>query len=97
MTFVVCTRLTVKPGCEALVHEAMLAMVPVSRAEDGCEEYQAHRAVDDTREFLFYERWRDEAAFLAHTQTADFAHWVTARILPAVANRHRGAYVDVLA
>ena len=26
----------------------------------------------------------DEAAFRAHTQTSDFAHWVVDRILPAV-------------
>jgi quinol monooxygenase YgiN len=96
MTYVVCSRLTVKQGCEATVREAMLALVPVSRAEDGCEEYHAHQCADNPGEFLFHERWRDEGAFRAHTQTADFAHWVTGRILPAVESRHRGVYVDVL-
>jgi quinol monooxygenase YgiN len=97
MTYVVCSRLTVKPGREASVREAMIAMVHVSRAENGCEEYHAHQCAENPSEFLFYERWRDEAAFRAHTQTSDFAHWVVDRILPAVENRHRGVYVDVLA
>jgi quinol monooxygenase YgiN len=97
MTFVVCSRLTAKTGCEAAVREAMLAMVPISRAEDGCEEYHAHQSTDNPHDLLFYERWRDEAAFRAHTETAEFAYWVVDRILPALESRDRGVYVDVLA
>jgi quinol monooxygenase YgiN len=72
MTSVVCSRLTARPGREASVREAMHAVVPVSRAENGCEEYHAHQSTDDPSEFLCYERWRDEAAFHAHTQDPRF-------------------------
>lgn len=97
MSYVICALLTARPGEEARVLEAMRAMVPVSRAEDGCETYEAHQSTEDPRRFLFYERWRDEGAWRAHSETEDFRRWVTGTIVPALEERQRGVYADVVA
>lgn len=45
----------------------------VRREEPGCQRYVPHRSATDPDLFLFYESYRDEAAFDAHRKSAHLA------------------------
>jgi quinol monooxygenase YgiN len=59
-------RLTVKKGLERNFEETMKGVVPKVRQEPGNLAYNMCRIKDDPRVFVFYEEYRDEAAFSAH-------------------------------
>jgi quinol monooxygenase YgiN len=58
--------LKAKPGQEESLLHALLALVPTTRKEDGCLNYDLHRANDDPGVFVFHENWTHEAALDAH-------------------------------
>lgn len=45
----------------------------VRKAEPGCLVYRAHRSAKDPDLFLFYEMYKDDAAFEAHRQAPHLA------------------------
>jgi quinol monooxygenase YgiN len=61
-------RLKAKPGKEGALRDAMMKMVPASRAEAGCINYDLHVENSDPSVYWVYENWKDEAALAAHTQ-----------------------------
>lgn len=93
--YIVCARLTAKPGEEETIASAMRELVPASRAEPGCVAYFAHRDVSDAGRFMFYEQYVDEAAYKAHQATEHYRRWATGVIAPAIQERDRGIYVEV--
>lgn len=46
-----------KPGKEAALREALLALVPITRQEPGCLTYDLHIATDQPGHFYFHENW----------------------------------------
>lgn len=58
----------VRPGMEERTREYFTALIPASRAEEGCIDYEWQQAVDDPRLFLLYMNWRDEETFQRHVQ-----------------------------
>ena len=61
-------RLKAKPGKEKGLRDALMKMVPASRAEAGCVNYDLHVDNNDASVYWVYENWKDEAALAAHTQ-----------------------------
>jgi len=59
-------KLTVKPGQEDDFLGLMTSVVPKVREEPGNKAYAFHRSVDNSRTFMFYEKYDDEAALAAH-------------------------------
>jgi quinol monooxygenase YgiN len=55
----------------AALLEAQVAAVRA--AEPGCLVYRPHRSTSDPHLFLFYEQYRDEAAFEAHRKAPHLA------------------------
>ena len=49
---------------------ALIAMMELSRAEDGCLDYTFARDLSDPQVLVLFERWRDAAALAAHGQSA---------------------------
>jgi len=47
----------------------------VRKAEPGCLVYRPHRSTTDPEQFLFYEQYRDEAAFEAHRKAPHLARY----------------------
>jgi quinol monooxygenase YgiN len=84
-----------RAGEEERVAEALRKMVPATQAEPGCEHYYAHRSRDDGRDFILYERYRDEAAFQAHQETEHFQRWVVGEAIPRLERRVRSFYEDL--
>ena len=68
--------LTVKPEYLEEVTQAMLAVVAASREELGCLQYDLHREIDSSNNFVFYERWRSDEAVAQHEATAHFQHFI---------------------
>lgn len=59
-------KLTIKAGKEDEFANTMKTVVPKVREEPGNHTYIMHRAKDNPRVFMFYEKYTDEAALNAH-------------------------------
>jgi quinol monooxygenase YgiN len=46
-----------KSGQEAILKQELLALIPTTRKEPGCLNYDLHQAVDNPAGFLFHENW----------------------------------------
>jgi quinol monooxygenase YgiN len=64
--------LKAKQGQEAVLHEALLQLIPLVRQEPGCIEYSLHVGLDQPGLLVFYETWADQAAIDRHGQTIHF-------------------------
>ena len=59
-------KLTVKAGQEQEFERIMHMAVPKVREEPGNHAYIFHRSTQDSRVFMFYEEYDDQAALDAH-------------------------------
>lgn len=62
----VVAKIEAKAGREKEVREALLALIPITRQEDGCIQYDLHQYSQNHGQFLFYETWRDKASLDKH-------------------------------
>jgi quinol monooxygenase YgiN len=73
VTLVVVMR--AKEGQHLLLEAELRALVPPTRKEDGCLQYDLHRCVDQPGTFLFHEVWETRDHHTAHTRTPHFLRW----------------------
>ena len=66
MAYVVTATWTVTDGNEEIVLDSLKKLTPASRAEPGCQYYQAYHDPADPRVFRLFEVYDDEAAYQAH-------------------------------
>ena len=59
-------------GKEKEMEDALRAMIPKVQSEEGTIAYILHRAQNEQGKFLFYEKYRDRAAFDFHSSTPHF-------------------------
>ena len=71
-------RLTAAPGFEKEVEDALLAMIPNVQNEEGCLEYTLYRDTKKPASFLYFERYKDQAALDTHGQTPYFGKLIKA-------------------
>ena|SRR5438046_10729247 len=76
-----------KAGKEDVIANVLKTMSPLSRAEPGCLQYQAHRAVDDPRLFFLYEVYRDADAIDEHRAAPHFQEHVLGEAIPNLESR----------
>ncbi len=62
------------------------------RQEPGNLQFVVNRSHDDPNEFLLYEQYKSEQAFLEHQQTPHFKTLVLERAVPLLERRERYAY-----
>ena len=60
------------PGHGPALETALRQLVPVSRAEAGCLQYELHQDRDTPQRFYMLEIWRSAAALEHHQQTEHF-------------------------
>ncbi|MBW9118209.1 antibiotic biosynthesis monooxygenase [Rhizobium cauense] len=65
-------RLKAKPEQRSALFDALKAMVPDVRKEDGCLLYDLTVDRDDPNSAVMLESWRDGSALEAHAQAAPF-------------------------
>jgi quinol monooxygenase YgiN len=65
----VIARWVAKAGKEDELKGILTALIPPSRREIGCYQYDLLRNPGDPRDFCFVERWEDDKAFEQHAAT----------------------------
>jgi quinol monooxygenase YgiN len=59
----------VKEGKEKNLLEAARPCIAATRKENGCLQYDLQQDVENPRQFMFYERWKNIAALEEHFKT----------------------------
>jgi len=85
----------VRDGEADAAADIIARFAPEARKEPGLELLMVHRFTDNPRHFLFYEVFKDAAAFAAHQETPHFRTMIMEEALPKLARRERVQY-DVL-
>jgi quinol monooxygenase YgiN len=89
MSYVIIARWRAREGLADTVEVILRELVPASRDEPGVLQFVSHRSVDNPNEFLLYEEYESEQAFLDHQQTPHFKALVLARAVPILEHRER--------
>ena len=66
--------------------------LPEAQREPGVKLFLIGRNKDNPAQFLFYELFRDEAAFKAHQESLHFKTYIAGQALPLLAKRERAQY-----
>ena len=93
MAYVVTAFWNARSGEQQRVAEALAKLIEPSRAEPGNLEYQVHRDPEDPCRFFLYEKYIDEAAYLAHGQSEHFQQYGVREGIPHLDSRERAFYV----
>lgn len=72
-TLVIVASITAQAGHADTVRNALLQVVPPSRAEAACLKYELHLDQKDPNRFVMLEEWAGQAALDAHMDTPHFA------------------------
>ncbi len=62
-----------KPGQEGRVEQALRGLIPPTRAEPGCINYDLHVSRDDPGRFIFLENWSTQADLDRHLASEHIA------------------------
>jgi quinol monooxygenase YgiN len=62
----VAAQIHAKPGQEDALREALLALIPTTRQEEGCVQYDLHESAEQQGRFLFFENWTSREALDRH-------------------------------
>ena len=66
--------------------------LPEAQKDPGAKLFLIGRNKDNPKQFLFYELFRDEAAFKAHAESDYFKTYIAGQALPLLAKRERAQY-----
>ena len=69
---IVVAKIKALPGKETEMEQALLDMIPKVKEEPGTLIYTLHRDQTDPAVFLFYEKYKDMDALVAHSSTPHF-------------------------
>jgi len=75
---VIVARLTVKSGQEKAFLKVASNLVNITRTEEGNLFYTMYQSVENPTDFIFYEEYKDDAAFKKHSESEHFAAFVQA-------------------
>ena len=67
--------LRAKEGQHVLLEAELRALVGPSRKEEGCLQYDLHRAADQPGTYLLHEVWASREHHATHTRTQHFLRW----------------------
>jgi quinol monooxygenase YgiN len=85
----------VKPGSEDKCKEYLRILQEHSRQEPGCLMYIGHQSTQESRRFLIYEQYKDQAALDAHRSAPYFKQYVNGGLDAIVESRSRELYWPV--
>ena len=78
------TKLTIvanvhaKPDQIDLVKAELEKLIPITRAEKGCVQYELHQDNEDSAHFMFYENWESRELWQIHMNAPHFAAYAKA-------------------
>ncbi len=85
----------VRDGEADAAAEIISRFLPEARKEPGVELLMVNQSATDPTRFLFYEVFRDAAAFEAHQQTPHFRKMILEEAVPLLSKRDRMQYVPL--
>ena len=74
------------------VADILARFLPEAQREPGAKLFLIAKAKENPSQFLFYELFRDEAAFKAHQESAHFKTYIAGQALALLAKRERTQY-----
>lgn len=92
MSYVVAAHWRARPGERAKIELLLRQLKEAVRTEPGNLGFVVHSSREDADEFLLYETYKDEAAFLEHRETEHFKKIVISEALPRLQRREIKAY-----
>jgi quinol monooxygenase YgiN len=95
MSFVLIVRMQAKEGAEGRAVELARELAEASRGEPGCEAYVPCQDPEDPRSFVFYEQYRDKAAFEEHGATEHFQRLALGGLFELMESRERSFYETI--
>lgn len=66
-------RILVKAEKRELVQSELMKLIEMTRAEEGCINYDLHQDNENPNLFLFYENWVSRELWQKHMETAHLA------------------------
>jgi len=95
MAYVVTAIWRAREGKEQVIERVIEAMTPLSRREDACLFYQAHRSAENPGTFFLYEQYVDAAGYESHMTTPHFEQFVRGEAIPNLEARERTFYETI--
>ena len=71
-------NIKVNSGKVDLVKAELEKLIPVTRAEKGCLQYDLHQDNEDPEHFLFYENWESRELWQTHMNAPHLAAYIEA-------------------
>ncbi len=71
-------RILAKAEKRELVKSELLKLIEVTRAEEGCINYDLHQDNEDENLFLFFENWESKELWQKHMENTHLAEYVKA-------------------
>ncbi|MEM9060491.1 MAG: putative quinol monooxygenase [Pseudomonadota bacterium] len=78
MVLTILAQITAEPGKEELVRAELEKLVPITRAEAGCIQYDLHADNDKPGFFVFYENWESRELWQTHMNAPHLAAYMAA-------------------
>ncbi|MEX0366206.1 MAG: putative quinol monooxygenase [Ruegeria sp.] len=78
MPLTILAQITAQPGKEALVRTELEKLIPITRAEDGCIQYDLHVDNSNPGFFVFYENWQNRELWQTHMNAPHLAAYMAA-------------------
>ena len=67
-----------KPDTVALVKAELEKLIPITRAEAGCLQYDLHQDNENPAYFMFYENWESRELWQTHMNAPHLAAYIAA-------------------
>jgi quinol monooxygenase YgiN len=77
-TLTIVANITANADKVELVKAELLKLIEITRAEEGCVQYDLHQDNKDPAHFLFYENWESRELWQAHMNAQHLKDYVTA-------------------
>ena len=61
-----------------LVKAELLKLIPITRAEEGCIQYDLHQDKENPSHFMFYENWETRELWQTHMNAPHLAAYLAA-------------------
>lgn len=71
-------KIKANPDKIELVKAELLKLIPITRAEEGCINYDLHQDNDDPAHFVFYENWESRELWQIHMSAPHLAAYMAA-------------------
>lgn len=78
MALTILAQITAHPGKEDLVRAELEKLIPITRAEQGCIQYDLHVDTTNPGVFAFYENWESRELWQTHMNAPHLAGYMEA-------------------